>query len=364
MSARCRAAIAAIVVCLTFPGAASAAALEVNGLRLDHRTGELLGVGDPTPVLGWKVAGAGPVPSRPRSRSACRQCRGARFRPIPVGLGSRGLARAERRLRGRRAAVARRRGVAGPRLGRTRRRLALERARTVRARPALRLRLGRGEVARAPGAARQRAGHARPRRAGRALRATGRHQARAARHRGRARARVAPAARRAGAGRHHRGRRQPRPGCDGHGLEPVPGRRLEPRRARRRGVDHARLHQPRIQDAVREPVVLVQLDLGAVRHFDRLRLYPRTDLRTDDGKVPNFPADFTVQASATAPDQRTTIATVADQPTPPGPTRRRRCRSSPAPSPRPSRSRAPASTSPASASTRPRSTASGSPTTC
>ena len=61
MSARCRAAIAAIVVCLAFPGAASAAALEVTGLRLDHRTGELLGVGDPTPVLGWKVAGAGPV---------------------------------------------------------------------------------------------------------------------------------------------------------------------------------------------------------------------------------------------------------------------------------------------------------------
>ena len=61
MSARCRAAIAAIVVCLAFPGAASAAALEVTGLRLDHRTGELLGVGDPTPVLGWKVAGAGPT---------------------------------------------------------------------------------------------------------------------------------------------------------------------------------------------------------------------------------------------------------------------------------------------------------------
>ena len=61
MSARCRAAIAAIVVCLAFPGAASAAALEVTGLRLDNQTGELLGVGDPTPVLGWQVAGNGPT---------------------------------------------------------------------------------------------------------------------------------------------------------------------------------------------------------------------------------------------------------------------------------------------------------------
>jgi alpha-L-rhamnosidase len=67
------------------------------------------------------------------------------------------------------------------------------------------------------------------------------------------------------------------------------------------------------------PSYWVQLDLGAVRHFDTLVLYPRTDLRTDEGQIPNFPTDFTLQTSATDPATRTTIKTVVDQPTPAGP---------------------------------------------
>jgi alpha-L-rhamnosidase len=44
--------------------------------------------------------------------------------------------------------------------------------------------------------------------------------------------------------------------------------------------------------------VWIQLDLGSVRSFDTIRLWPRTDARTAAGRVPNFPEDFSISASA------------------------------------------------------------------
>ncbi|MDW5598678.1 family 78 glycoside hydrolase catalytic domain, partial [Conexibacter stalactiti] len=44
--------------------------------------------------------------------------------------------------------------------------------------------------------------------------------------------------------------------------------------------------------------VWIQLDLGAVRSFDTIRLWPRTDARTEAGRVPNFPEDFSLLTSA------------------------------------------------------------------
>ena len=48
-------------------------------------------------------------------------------------------------------------------------------------------------------------------------------------------------------------------------------------------------------------------------------LYPRTDARTPDGQIPNFPVDFTLRASATASTPTTVIKTVTGEPNPPGP---------------------------------------------
>ena len=320
MSARCRAAIAAIVVCLAFPGAASAAALEVTGLRLDHRTGELLGVGDPTPVLGWKVAGRRPDgrPDRlPGPRG--RRRRGARFRPYLWDSGRVDSREQSAEYAG--AALRSRAGVAwqvrvwdgsgdaSPWSAPARFELGLlsasdwggakwlelpsppvnapvtldlgaQDARYVRldvtklglpvTEGALglvsRLQLAELELVDSTAGGVNRA-------QGATVTASNPYQA---------------------------------GGWSLAGL--VDGVLTTP------GYTSLESKTQSVN-----PSFWVQLDLGAVRHFDRLRLYPRTDLRTVDGKVPNFPADFTVQASATAPDQRTTIATVADQPTPPGP---------------------------------------------
>jgi alpha-L-rhamnosidase len=69
------------------------------------------------------------------------------------------------------------------------------------------------------------------------------------------------------------------------------------------------------------PSKWVQIDLGAVKDFDRIVLFPRTDARTSDGKIPDFPVDFTIRASATSstPTAADTIKTVTDEPNPQGP---------------------------------------------
>ncbi len=74
------------------------------------------------------------------------------------------------------------------------------------------------------------------------------------------------------------------------------------------------------QDVSATPI-LVTLDLGAARTFDRVLLYPRTDVRTADGQTPNFPVDFTVQVADSADGPFTVAATVTDQSPPePAPT--------------------------------------------
>jgi alpha-L-rhamnosidase len=67
------------------------------------------------------------------------------------------------------------------------------------------------------------------------------------------------------------------------------------------------------------PSKWVQIDLGSVRDFDRIVLFPRTDARTPDGKIPGFPVDFTIRASATSSVPTTVIKTVTGEPNPQGP---------------------------------------------
>ena len=69
------------------------------------------------------------------------------------------------------------------------------------------------------------------------------------------------------------------------------------------------------------PSKWVQIDLGSVQTFDRVVLFPRTDARTPDGKIPDFPVDFTIRASATSakPTDADVVATVAGEPNPQGP---------------------------------------------
>ena len=352
MSARCRAAIAAIVVCLAFPGAASAAALEVTGLRLDHRTGELLGVGDPTPVLGWKVAGAGPV--------AVQTAFQVRVAGSAEALGS------------------------GPYLWDSGRVDSNEQSAEY-AGVALRSRAGVAWQVRVWDGSGDASAWSAPARFELGLLS--------ASDWGGAKWLELPAPPVNAPVTLDLGAQDARyvrldvtklglPVTEGAlglvsrlqlaELELVDSTAGGVNRAQGATVTASNPYQAGgwslagLVDGVLttpgytslesktqsvNPSFWVQLDLGAIRHFDRLRLYPRTDLRTDDGKVPNFPADFTVQASATAP-----TSAPRSRPSPtsrrrPGPTRRRRCRSSPAPSPRRSRSRAPASTSPGSAST-------------
>lgn len=66
------------------------------------------------------------------------------------------------------------------------------------------------------------------------------------------------------------------------------------------------------QDISSAPI-WVQLDLGAAQSFDRIRLYPRTDTRTADGQVPNFPVDFTVRTASSPDGAFTVAATITDQ---------------------------------------------------
>lgn len=59
----------------------------------------------------------------------------------------------------------------------------------------------------------------------------------------------------------------------------------------------------------------VTLDLGSVKTFSSVVLYPRTDTSTADGKTASFPSDYTVKTGATS-DSLATAATVTNQATP------------------------------------------------
>ncbi|GAB3073318.1 hypothetical protein GCM10027053_43420 [Intrasporangium mesophilum] len=67
------------------------------------------------------------------------------------------------------------------------------------------------------------------------------------------------------------------------------------------------------------PSKWVQVDLKTVQHFNKIVLYPRSDSRTPDGQIPNFPVDFTIRASATSSTPTTVIKTVTAEPNPQGP---------------------------------------------
>lgn len=73
---------------------------------------------------------------------------------------------------------------------------------------------------------------------------------------------------------------------------------------------------------VMEGDIWIQLDLGTVRHVDEVVLYPRTDLQTADGQVPNFPVDYTIQTADEPAGPFAAAITVTGQqpPAPPGPT--------------------------------------------
>ncbi|MEU8802226.1 family 78 glycoside hydrolase catalytic domain [Spirillospora sp. NPDC048819] len=64
-----------------------------------------------------------------------------------------------------------------------------------------------------------------------------------------------------------------------------------------------------------EPI-WIQIDLGEEQRFDRILLYPRTDVTTDDEKTANFPEDFTVQTSVDG-EAFETAATVEGREAPP-----------------------------------------------
>ncbi|WP_318216014.1 family 78 glycoside hydrolase catalytic domain [Streptomyces sp. SCL15-6] len=71
---------------------------------------------------------------------------------------------------------------------------------------------------------------------------------------------------------------------------------------------------PDVSDA---PVVLT-LDLKSAKTFDQIALYPRADVLTDDGRVPNFPVDYTVSTGDAPTGPFTEAARVTGQqpPTP------------------------------------------------
>ncbi len=62
----------------------------------------------------------------------------------------------------------------------------------------------------------------------------------------------------------------------------------------------------------------VEIDLGANTEFNRIHIYPRTDVKTADGKTPSFPKDFTIQVKADGASEYTTIGTYNDYTAPEG----------------------------------------------
>jgi alpha-L-rhamnosidase len=82
--------------------------------------------------------------------------------------------------------------------------------------------------------------------------------------------------------------------------------------------------QSATQDLTGTQAKWIQINLGSVKNFDKVVLFPRTDARTPDGKIPDFPVDFTIAAynsstSAATPPQGSVIKTVTDEPNPQGP---------------------------------------------
>ncbi|MDT0398246.1 family 78 glycoside hydrolase catalytic domain [Streptomyces edwardsiae] len=70
-------------------------------------------------------------------------------------------------------------------------------------------------------------------------------------------------------------------------------------------------------DVSAAPVTLT-LDLKTTKTFDELVLHPRSDVLTDDGRVPNFPVDYSVSGAETADGPFTTLTRVTGQ-KPPAP---------------------------------------------
>ena len=117
------------------------------------------------------------------------------------------------------------------------------------------------------------------------------------------------------------------------------------------------------QDA--SPSKWVQVDLGSVQRFNKIVLYPRSDSRTPDGQIPNFPVDFTFRTSSTSStpatrdqDRHRPAEPARARPQQPAADLRARLQRRQAGQPRR------ACTSPASAPTTRPSTASRSPTRC
>ncbi|GAA2883895.1 family 78 glycoside hydrolase catalytic domain [Streptosporangium fragile] len=65
--------------------------------------------------------------------------------------------------------------------------------------------------------------------------------------------------------------------------------------------------------------ITVTLDLKAVKTFDQVLLYPRTDVPAEGGKVPNAPVDYSVSTADTAEGPYTTRQTVTGQEPPVSP---------------------------------------------
>ncbi|MCW8096069.1 family 78 glycoside hydrolase catalytic domain [Streptomyces tauricus] len=59
--------------------------------------------------------------------------------------------------------------------------------------------------------------------------------------------------------------------------------------------------------------VVVTLDLKAAKTFDEVALYPRADVLTADGRVPNFPVDYALSSGDSATGPFTALADVAGQ---------------------------------------------------
>src|SRR4051794_9365086 len=68
-------------------------------------------------------------------------------------------------------------------------------------------------------------------------------------------------------------------------------------------------------DVSTDPII-VTIDLGATRTFDRIALWPRTDTLTADGHTANFPVDFTIQLADAAGGPFTVATSITGQPAP------------------------------------------------
>ncbi|WP_329131116.1 family 78 glycoside hydrolase catalytic domain [Streptomyces sp. NBC_00670] len=65
-------------------------------------------------------------------------------------------------------------------------------------------------------------------------------------------------------------------------------------------------------DVSKAPVTLT-LDLKSAKTFDEIALYPRADVLTDDGKVPDFPVDYALSSADDAAGPFTRLAAVTGQ---------------------------------------------------